>query len=496
MARPMKKPGVGAWAGALAAAACATLAARALDGSFSIAGLSMLYLLAVATSALLLPRRQAAACALLCVTSLNYFFVPPRGSLAIDKAEHWWILATLLGLALALSGMVARLKAGRAQAEMAATRARRSRELGAALSLRDDPFAMAREACLVLAAASARPSAIFLRSAGSPASLVAMSAPAAFQQGPAQWVIDNARAAGQGCDDWPDLPLWCAPFGPRSDGAVQILFAAAERLPQDELAFWGDLVAQTGAAIERKRAAAAAKEAHEQAQAEAARNTLLASLSHDLRTPLAGLLGSASTLRQHGAGMSEGERSRLLANLEDEALDLSLMADNVLEIARLAQPSAQVRKEWESLGDVLSAAVTRMRRRWPAAGIVLRTSPGLPLVRVEARLLAQAIANLVDNAVRHGGAAQRIVVQTGRSREGVFVAVRDFGRGLPPGNPSTLFERWRAGGRGAGGSGLGLAICELVARAHAGSVEAKRENPGAEFRIDLPVAEQPPEPAP
>ena len=159
-------------------------------------------------------------------------------------------------------------------------------------------------------------------------------------------------------------------------------------------------------------------------------------------------------------------------------------------IARLSQPQAEATLQWESIEDVLGAAVARVRRRWPGAQIQLKAPAGLPPVRAEANLLAQAVANLVDNAARHGGEPPRVIVQAGRSREGVFVAVRDFGTGLPDGEPSALFARWRRGeGSRAGGSGLGLAICQLVAEAHGGSVAAKRCEPGAEFRIDLPAPE-------
>ena len=226
------------------------------------------------------------------------------------------------------------------------------------------------------------------------------------------------------------------------------------------------------------------------ARAESARNTLLASLSHDLRTPLAGIVGSASALRSQGAQMTQVQRDKLLENLEGEAQDLTLMADNILQIARLSQPQAEVALQWESIEDVLGAAVARMRRRWPQASIQLKAPSGLPPVRAEAGLLAQAVANLVDNAARHGGEPPHVVVQAGRSRDGVFVAVRDFGAGLPQGDPSELFARWRRGeGRLAGGSGLGLAICQLAAEAHGGSVAARRCEPGSEFRIDLPVCE-------
>jgi two-component system, OmpR family, sensor histidine kinase KdpD len=207
---------------------------------------------------------------------------------------------------------------------------------------------------------------------------------------------------------------------------------------------------------------------------------------------LSGIIGSASALREQGEAMTPAQRDKLLANLENEARDMSLMADNVLQMARLSQPHRDLRLQWESLEEILGAALARMRRRWPEARIQLRVSPGLPPVQAEAGLLAQALANLVDNAVRHGGPGTAVTLQAGRSREGVFVAVRDDGPGLPPGDPAAFFERYRRGDSHAdsGAAGLGLAICRDIVEAHGGRIEARRCDPGAEFRIDLPVAER------
>ena len=274
----------------------------------------------------------------------------------------------------------------------------------------------------------------------------------------------------------------------RAAGAAQVQISGRDGPTPSESEHWSALARQAGLALERESAAAAASRAEQSAKAEAARNTLLASLSHDLRTPLAGIVGSASALRSQGADLTEHQRTTLLHNLEHEARDLALMADNILQIARLSQPQSELVTQWESIEDVLGNAVARMRRRWPAASNQLDVPRGVPLVKVEAGLLAQTIANLVDNAVRHGGEPPRVVVQAGPSREGIFVAVRDHGRGLPPGELRELFTRWSRGQASrAGGSGLGLAICQLAAEAHGGSISARDCAPGAEFRIELPA---------
>ena len=478
-------------ASAVLAAALATAACWWLDDRMSVAGLAMVYLVAVVATAMLLSRWASIAAALMCVTALNYFFVPPRRSFAIDGAEYWWTLAVLLGLALGLNALIATLRARRARAELGEARAAQLHALSEALAQVADHVAAAQRAAEWLATALGRSCAVFLRDEqGALRCHGAPATEAGFHRMSAQWAIDHGRPLGLGCPDWPDLPLWCAPLARRdAGGAVQVLLPAEDSRPTaDTLLHWQALVRQVGLSVERERAAAAARLAQQSARSEAERNTLLASLSHDLRTPLAGIVGSASALRTQGEALPASQRAQLLASLENDARDMTLMADNILQMARLAQPLWQLKTQWESVEEILGASVARMRRRWEQARIQLRVAPGLPPVQAEAGLLAQVIANLVDNAVRHSGPEPHILVQAGRSREGVFIAVRDHGPGVAEGDLAGLFDRYRQGsGRQGGGAGLGLAICRAIVQAHGGRIEARRCEPGTEFRFDLPA---------
>lgn len=480
------------WLAAGAAPALATLACHALDGRMSVAGLAMGYLVAVVLTALTLDRGPGLLAALACVTALNFFFVPPRYSLAVDGPEYAWTLAVLLALSLALNGLIARLRQRTVRARLGEARSAQLQQLTAELAACQGAQAQAERAAGWLQAQLGGPAALFLREApGAAARCVSAGAePGAFQASAVDWAWTHGRALGRGCDDWPDLPLWCAPCAVAdARAAVQVLLPAGPSPDPDTLRHWQAVAQQIGLALDRETAAATARSAQEAAQAEAARNTLLASLSHDLRTPLAAILGTASALRSQADAMPPRQRERLLENLENEARDMNLLADNILQMARLAQPQAQLALQWESMSEVLGAAVTRMRRRWPQARIELRVPPDLPPVRAEASLLAQLVANLVDNAVRHGHVEPHVVVRAGRARDGVFVAVRDHGAGLPPGDPQALFHRF-ADGTGEGTAGLGLALCELIARLHGGRIAARRCEPGAELRVDLPLARQ------
>ncbi|MDB5871717.1 MAG: putative histidine kinase, classic [Ramlibacter sp.] len=474
------------------ATAAATLACWWLDGRMSVAGLALVYLVAVVATAALLNRTAGVAASLMCVCALNYFFVPPRYSFEVDGAEYWWTLAVLLGVSLGLNTLIAGVRARQVRAEQGEARAAQLHALGETMAQCRGHASMAQQAARWLTAQLGLTCAVFVRGAeGEPLAVYTALPAAQFHPQSVEWAIEHGRALGRGCPDWPDLPLWCAPFSQHgARGAVQLLLGRDENPGRETLDHWQSLARQVGLSVERERAAEAAEQAQDLAHSEATRNTLLASLSHDLRTPLAAIIGSASALRAQGDSMSEGQRARLLANLENEARDMTLMADNILQMARLSQPRWRLATHWESVEELLGSAVERMRRRWQGARIQWRVPAGLPPVQAEAGLIAQVIANLVDNALRHAGSEAEVIIQAGRSRDGVFIAVRDHGPGLPEGGVDQLFDRYQrgSGGARAGGTGLGLAICKTIVQAHGGQIRARRCTPGSEFRIDLPVA--------
>ena len=136
----------------------------------------------------------------------------------------------------------------------------------------------------------------------------------------------------------------------------------------------------------------------------------------------------------------------------------------------------------------MGVAVQRARRRWPEHRFAVRVPGELPPVHAEGALLAQVLGNLLDNAARLSPPGAPVTVQAGRTRTGVFMAVRDQGPGLPAGEPAALFQAAPAHGAGAEGAGLGLSICRLIVQAHGGSLAARRLDAGAEFMVELPAA--------
>ena len=245
------------------------------------------------------------------------------------------------------------------------------------------------------------------------------------------------------------------------------------------------------------------RRAKEQAQVEAEaetermRSALLASISHDLRTPLTVLAGASSTLAR-GDALPLEERKQLARSIYEQSRELSEQVAKVLDMTRLEAGAIALQRDWDSLADIAGAVLRRLGERLAAHRVVVDLPPDLPLLRVDATLLEQALANLLENAARH--TPTDTVVQLRARRDGgeLVVSVEDHGPGLPEHDVERVFEKFqRATSEGAvRGIGLGLAICRAIVRLHGGRIWAERvPGGGTAFRFTLPLEAPPAMPA-
>jgi two-component system sensor histidine kinase KdpD len=230
-------------------------------------------------------------------------------------------------------------------------------------------------------------------------------------------------------------------------------------------------------------------------------NTFLAAISHDHRTPLAAILGAASSLQQQDDRLSREQRQRLAARIVDQAQHLRRLTDNTLQLARLDAPGLQLNCGWESAEDLVGAALQRARSHDPQRRLRARLEPGLPLLWCDALLLSQLLDNLIDNALKYSpeGAPVELLVRS--QPDAVVLAVRDRGAGVAPAWRERVFEPFHRGaepmpgGPGAparGGTGIGLAVCRAIARAHGGELKLRaRGQGGSSFELWLPQRPQP-----
>ncbi|MBV8876496.1 MAG: sensor histidine kinase KdpD [Gammaproteobacteria bacterium] len=505
---PGAAPGVGAgvirwdrYVAAGAISALCTLVAFAMYRRFELSNLVMIYLLGVTVAGLRLGRGPSALTAVLNVAAFDFFFVPPRYSFAVSDVQYLVTFGTMVTIALVIANLTASV---RQQTRVAGARERRtallyamSRELAvtrgidnmARVAVRHVAEVFQCRAVVLLPAASGKlhyPGEPPLESSFRHADLAV-----------AQWVAGHGRPAGLGTDTLPAAPGQYLPLGEegRTVGVLGVLPNNVRRvLLPEQSHLLSTFAGQIAFALERARLAEVAEASSLAAERETLRNTLLASISHDLRTPLAVMAAAGSTLAQHGAKLDEATRVALASSVETKAREMSELVSNVLDLVRLESGQVALRRDWQTLDDLLGSALAACAERLAAHRIELRLSPDVPPVWVDATLIVQVLTNLFDNIAKYTPAGTHVVVSamTEPERSFVRVTVDDEGPGLPAGDPARLFEKFQRGSdEGAVvGVGLGLAICQAIVRAHGGEIEAhRRESGGARFTFTLPARE-------
>ena len=466
---------------------------------FELSNLAMVYLLGVTVAGLRLGRGPSALTAVLNVMAFDFFFVPPRFTIAVSDVQYFVTFAAMLTIGLVIATLTANV---RQQTRVAGARERRtaalyamSRELAVTRGIEN----MARVAVRHVAEVFDCRAVVLLPDEagelrlpdGEPQPDSLRGADLAV----AQWVNDHGRRAGLGSDTLPATPALYVPLGdePHPIGVLAVLPTNARRVLLPEQSQLLDTFAgQIGLALERARFADAAQASSLAAERESLRNTLLASISHDLRTPLAVMVGAASTLTERGEALDARQRRQLAGSIEQKAREMSELISNVLDLMRFQSGQVPLLRDWQSVEDLAGAALQRLEDRLREHPVELRLPGELPPVHVDAGLVVQVFANLFDNIAKYTPAGTHAVVSAINEGASVRVVVEDDGPGLPEGDPQRLFEKFQRGsGEGAvAGAGLGLAICRAIVRAHGGEIVARRrEQGGARFEFTLPTRE-------
>lgn len=498
----------------------------ALDGQVDLSSLAMLVVLASALGSLWLAPWVSGVVGALAVLAFNVAFVPPRGALHVDLQQHALLLVALLIVNTIVAGLVSRLRHAAREAQAQAARAETLRAWGDRLRDSADPVAQLGSLCDVLSISAGLPAAAIAADTTS-ASAAPGEAPALLHVGTAdadqvaglKLCLSDARAMGPGTgryEDQPDLYLPLRGRGACLGAAVLRDFGAQQRVrfdaggpvgPQGQLqAQLQALCDQMGLALQRARADRDERAARELAQQQGVRNSLLAAISHDYRTPLATVLGAASALDEQADRLDVGQRRRLAQRIVEETERLSRLTDNTLQLARLDGPGVALRCDWESAEEVVGAALRKARRRDPQHRVRARLEPGLPLLWCDAMLMSQLLDNLVDNALKYSPEDAPVEILARQTGGQVLLAVRDRGPGIAPAWRERVFEVFhrgappqeaplaRAGDGAAGrpGAGVGLAVCRAIARAHGGELRLRaRGHGGCAFECLLPLREPP-----
>jgi two-component system sensor histidine kinase KdpD len=489
------------WAALLITASCTGLAAL-MYPYFALTNLVMVYLLGATVTGLRLGRGPAGLTSIANVIAFDFFFVPPRFSFAVTDFEYIITFAVMLVVALVISSLVASV---RAQTRVAGARERRtsllyamSRELAATRSFDN----LARVAIKHVAETFASHAVVLMPDANGRLHHPQGAAPAAALQGAdlsvAQWVFDHGRPAGLGTDTLPAAPAQYLPLtGTRRTLGVLAVWPTQRRrlLLPEQRHLLETFAGQIALAVERSQLAEEAEITGVAVETERLRNTLLASISHDLRTPLAVITGASSALNDPTIKLEPEARTQLIQSIDAKAHEMSELISNVLDLMRFETGEVHLRRDWQTVDDLVGTALAQLDGRFGDRPIDVVLPTELPPVHVDAPLIIQVIVNLLENAVKHTPPGTRISVSAELEGEAVRVAVEDTGPGLPPGDPERLFAKFQRGREesNAGGAGLGLAICRAIINAHGGRISAmQRPGGGARFVFTLPTAEPAP----
>lgn len=480
---------VSGWLSVLALLAAATLCAMALDQHVTLMSQAMIYVLAVVIASYKLGRLESVVCAVGSVSALNFFFVPPRWTLAVENRELFVALAAMLGVSLVISHLAAGVRRESQAARQSEQRARQLQALSTELVSAVSATEVREEGQKALDAAYAGPCTLVL--ADEAQTLPDNSSvPDAVLDG-LRCCVYEAAVLGPGTGRWPGLDAWYLPLG---DGG-HIVGAACVRPARSDDADGREhaqaLCALLAQSLWRLRLAASVQAAQGEAQRHQLQSTFLAAISHDLRTPLAAIVGAASSLQTQRERLSLAEQDRLLGSIVNEAAYLSEVTENTLQFVRLSSSAQALRRDWESVEEIVGAVLARVRQRDPARRIKSSVAPGLPLLKADPVLLAQMLGNLLDNALKYSDGPINLTVRADQAA--LLIEVKDRGPGVADADQEAIFEPYARGEQsGHRGAGLGLAVCRAVAQAHGGQLTLRRRAGGGScFRASFPIDAQP-----
>ncbi|WP_175836951.1 sensor histidine kinase [Burkholderia anthina] len=516
---------------AYAAAICAaiTVIASIVSERLDLTNLVMLYLLGVVFSAVRLGRGPGVLQSFLSVAAFDFFFVPPRMSFSVSDTQYLLTFFGMLLTSLVISHLTSTLTR---QASVAQRRERRTgaiyamaRELGAALTTEQIVEIGSRHVGEVFRARVAfllPDSADQVRQKIEDPDAAVTLTGAELDSDVGQWVYDQQKAAGRGTDTLPATAALYLPL--KAPMRTRGVLAVASREPRElevpeQQRMLDAFAAQIALALERVHYVEIARDALVNMESERLRNSLLSAISHDLRTPLTTIVGFSSMLANARAAVprtqiddAAAERSaqregELVDAIHDEALRMTGIVTNLLDMARLQAGSLQLKRQWSLLEETVGAALAACKRVLAHHPARVSLPADLPLLRMDAVLMERLFTNLFENAAKYtpSGAPLDIGAEcvTDDGQACVRVHVDDHGPGLPAGMETRIFDKFTRGEKESAtpGIGLGLAICRAIVEAHGGRIGAlNRTGPdgrvtGARFWFTLPVDTPPAVPA-
>jgi two-component system, OmpR family, sensor histidine kinase KdpD len=465
----------------------------------------MIFLVPVIFCAVRFGLWPAIAASILSFLAFDFFFVEPFYAFTISQPQEFVALLVFLVVAVITGSLASRVREHslnmRQRVDAAQSLFEISRKLSGAAKLDDVVWAAAAHTqkalgakCVVSILPEAEDGELRLASAWPPLDHLDVAETSA-----ARWALEKAEPAGWRTDTLPNVRFQFRPLiSPRDVVGVCGIEPknASEPFSPQEDRILTSILDQTAIAIDRSLLVAESIRAATLEENEKLRTTLLSSLSHDLRTPLASITGAVTSLRELGDKMPPQDRQDLLASIEEESGRLTRFVKNLLDMSRIEAGALEVRRDWVDVADAVRGAKERARKTFPNQKVAVSIARDLPFIRGDANLLQQVLFNLLDNAHKYGGGSDAII-HARQEGSYVVVTVTDEGPGVKPADLERIFEKFYRGGRPDGrkaGTGLGLSICRGLVEAMGGTIVAQSpaiRRRGTRIVMRFPVPEQP-----
>ncbi|HBD81316.1 two-component system sensor histidine kinase KdpD [Leclercia adecarboxylata] len=461
---------------------------------FDAANLVMIYLLGVVIVALFYGRWPSVLATVINVVSFDLFFIAPRGTLAVSDVQYVLTFAVMLAVGLLIGNLTAGV---RYQARIARYREQRTRhlyEMSKALAVGRTPQDIAHTSQqFIHSTFHARSLILSPDREGALRPLTPVSGMTPWDEAIARWSFDKGQPAGAGTDTLPGVPYLILPLQHQGVAIVEPSNLRQLMIPEQQrlLETFTLLVAN---ALERLALTASEEQARLASERESIRNSLLAALSHDLRTPLTVLFGQSEILTLDLA--AEGSRHAPQASeIRQHVLNTTRLVNNLLDMARIQSGGFNLKKEWLTLEEVIGSALKTLEPGLGGRHIALDMPDPLALIHVDGPLFERVLINLLENAGKYAGRKAQIGIHASVTPEQLQLEVWDTGPGIPAGQEQAIFDKFARGNKESAipGVGLGLAICQAIVEVHGGTITAhNRPEGGARFCVTLP-RDTPPE---
>ncbi|MCB8819771.1 sensor histidine kinase [Microvirga rosea] len=472
-----------------------------LDRFMDVQNIALVFLTAILGASVTFGLWPGLYASIMSVLAFNFFFLPPVRTFTIADPENIFAFFFFLLVALIASNLTARV---RSQAIVARQRAKTtddlylfSRKLSTVGSLDDLLWAtsfqiasMLKVRVVVLMPEHGR---LELKSGYPPEDVLDEA-----DLGAAKWAFEHDRETGRGSDTLPGAKRLFIPMR-TSRGTVGVIGIDRDKpgilLSPEQRRLFHALADQAAQAAERIRLVDDVDRARLAAESDRLRSALLTSISHDLKTPLAAIIGAAGTLKGYSADLDEESKEDLLATVQDEAERLNRFIANLLDMTRLEAGAIAPNIALNDLSDMLGAALQRARKVLSNDRVELHLAANLPMVAVDPVLFEQVLFNLLDNAAKYSPPQAIVLIQAWEELGSIVLQVLDEGDGIPEEDVERIFDKFyraRKGDRVRAGTGLGLPICRGFIEAMGGTIVAlnRTDRKGAVFTVRLPVPDQ------